>query len=405
MGENIVLVSEDKSNTEFLFSNVSVLRRDEMVGVVPLAVLKRALSDNVKLVLINEKEYFRDEIFKTVDMIKRTSPDSLIILILSKNDDEFIQKSYEAGVFDFINFTSSPSEFNIRILNCLKYLSLNDKFKIQSIFMNNTPSVNAKTGLFTHKSLKENFDYIREYPMFKKGVYIVLSIDSSVKTKVSMIRLGQNLKKYLRQTDIAVQGIGKYYLLLPQTGLQGAKTVIEKISDTMGTDIKIHAGISILGIESFEELEKDANDSLKSAILNDELYVSLGENMNIDENLAESYQKDKHFKLFQKVFNKKLTELIEPLFFRTEKAFQLKCDNVLISQYANKVECVFSMKNKTKHSELVMRYDGFAKFNLKIIHQGLDTCENTQAEIYLNELNEKLLTKYLNILYNEFRQP
>lgn len=404
MGENILLISEDKSNLESLFSNVSVLRRGEMAGIIPLANVKRAVSDDIRLVLINEKEYFRNEIFKTVEMITRISPETLIIVIQSKNDDIFAGKCYEKGVYDFIHFDSSPVEYNIRILNSLKYLTLKEKFKIISLFLNNTASINAKTGLFTHKSLKENFDYICENPMFKTGSYIVLSIDSAVKTKVSMNRLGLNLKKYLRQTDIIAQGSGKYYILLPKTSLQGAKTVIEKISDFMGEDIKIHAGISVLGIRSFDELEKDANDSLKSAIVNDELYVSLGENMNIDENLVDTPKADKHFKLFQKVFNKKLTELIEPLFFRTEKEFQAKSDDILISQYANKVECVFSIKSGKKQSEFVMRYDGFAKFNFKIIHQGLDTCENSQGEIPLNELNEKLLTKYLHLLYSEFNK-
>jgi len=404
MDENVLIISEDKSNLDFLFSKDSVLRRGQSVGIVSLSNVKRVLSDNVRLVFINEKEYFQNEILKTAEVISRNYSDALIVVILSKNDDEFIKKCIKIGVFDFINMASTLSECNIKILNFLKYITLRDKLSVMSLFMSNTSSINPKTGLFTHKSLKDSFDSIREDPLFKTGAYIVLSIDSAVKTKVSMNRLGLNLKKYLRQTDVIAQGSGKYYLLLPKTDLHGAKTVVEKIADFMGDDIKIHAGISLLDICSFDELEKNANDSLKSAILNGELYVSLGQNMNIDENLTDLPQKDMHFKLFQKVFNKKLTKIIEPLFFRKEKEFQIKSDGILISQYANKVECVFSVKSGKKQSELVMHYDGFAKFNLKIIHKGLDTCENTQAEVPLNELNEKLLTKYLNLLYSEFNQ-
>ena len=39
------------------------------------------------------------------------------------------------------------------------------------------------------------------------------------------------------------------------------------------------------------------------------------------------------------------------------------------------------------------------KLNLKIKHQGLDTCENTDETITLNMLNEKLLSKYLKKLF------
>lgn len=405
MSENILLISEDKSSLESLFSNVSVLQRGEIIALTPIASLKKALSQDVKVVLINESEYFYNEIFKTIEIIKRANSDICIIVILSKNDDEFVAECYKNGVYDFINNSSSNQEFNVRILNCLKYLMLKEKSGILSVFLNNTSSINAKTGLFTHKSLKENFDNIcDEYSFFKTGSYIVLSIDSSVKTKVSMNRLALYLKKYLRQTDVIAQGTGKYYLLLPRTDLNGAKTVVEKVSASMGKDIRIHAGISLLDVKDFYELEKDANDSLKSAIVNDKLYVCLGENMNIDENVSGSLGKNKHFKLFEKLFNKKLYELIEPLFFRKEKEFQAKSGYINVSQYANKVECVFSLRYGEKQSELVLRYDGFAKFNLKIIHKGLDTCENTQAEIPLNVLDEKLLTKYLHLLYNEFNQ-
>ena len=219
-----------------------------------------------------------------------------------------------------------------------------------------------------------------------------------------MNRLGQNLKKYLRETDIIAQGSGKFYLLLPNTNVQGAKVVVEKVDYFMGKDIKIRAGIASFGGRTFYELEKDANDSLKSAIVNDALYASLGKNIGLIDEFTDSPINDKHFKLFEKIFNKKLKELIEPMFFRTEKEFQAKLGNILVNQYVNKVECVFSLKSKDKQSELVMRYDGFAKFSLKIIHKGLDTCENTQVEIPLNELNEKVLAKYLKLLYTEFSQ-
>ena len=401
MSENILLVSEDKSNLEFLFSDVPVLRRFETVSVVPLMNVKRAISGGVKLVLINEKEYFHPEVLKTVEMIKRVSPDTYIIILLFKNDYKFVQECIDKGVYDFIHCESSKSELNLRLLNLFKFISLEDKFRIMTIFLNSTSSVNSKTGLYTHKALKECYYYLREFRLFQTASYVVLGIDSGVKTKVSMNRLGLNLKKTLRQTDVIAQGLGKYYLLLPETDMNGASAVMEKIADTMGGDIKLHAGIAVSGIESFDELEKNANDSFKSAIVNDELYVCLG-GLNIDENLSETFGNDKHFKLFQKVFDKKLKDIIEPVFYRTEKDFQTKLEDVLISQYANKIECVFSIKDGNKHSELVIHYDGFAKFNLKITHNGLDTCEDTNVVIQLNMLSEKILKKYLTQLYNEF---
>lgn len=399
---NILFITEDKSNFEFLFSNVSVLRRSETADIVSVTHIKRAINSNVRLVVIKDNEYFQSEIFKTIEMINRVAPQTRIIVTISQNNEQFMQKCQQLGVYDFIRSDSCPSEFNTRFLNCLKSISLSKYVDILSLFINNTQSINAKTGLFTHKALKENFYYISEYSLFRSGIYMILTIDDSVKTRVSMNRLGLNLKKILRQTDIIAQGSGKYYLLLPETDLQGAKSVAEKVASIMGNDIKLHCGISILGAKSFDELEKDANDSLKSAIINDDLYFCLHGNVSPDD--SGCVIKEKHFKLFQKAFDTKLSALVEPLFYRFQKEFESKGEDVAISQYANKIECVFSLKKGKRHSELIIRYDGFAKLNFKIVHKGLDTSENTDANIALNILDEKLLSKYINKLYSEFME-
>jgi len=402
MSENILLVSEDKSNLNFLFSEISAIHRFDSVSVVSLLNIKKMLNENINIVFINEKEYFTSEILKTVAVIKRMLPDAIIVLLLSKKYDErFIQDCIKCGVYDFIYSEISKSELNNRLLNLLKLVSSEQKFKIQTVFINNSSLLNSKTGLYTHKALRESYYFLRELSFLKTFSYVILTIDSEVKTRVSMNRLGLNLKKILRQTDIVAQGIGKYYLLLPDTDFDGAVVVLQKIADLMGSDIKLHSGIAVTAVENFEELEKKANDSLKSAVANDELYASF-DNLGIDEHLFENHQKEKHFKLFQKVFDKKLKYLIEPIFFRTEKEFQSKFDDLLISQYANKIECVFSLKKGERHSELIIRYDGFAKLNFKIVHKGLDTCENTDNNVSLNTLDEKLLLKYISKLYSEF---
>lgn len=402
MAGNILFITEDKSNFEFLFSNVSVLRRCETADIVSITHIKRAINSNVRLVVIKDNEYFQSEIFKTIEFINRVAPQTRIIVTISQNNEQFMQKCRLSGVYDFIRCDSCPSEFDTRFLNCLKSISLSKYVDILSLFINNTQLINAKTGLFTHKALKENFYFINEYPLFKTGVYMILTIDDSVKTRVSMNRLGLNLKKCLRQTDIIAQGSGKFYLILPETDLQGAKSVAEKVASVMGDDIRLHCGISVLGVKSFDELEKDANDGLKSAVINDELYFYLGGNVTPDD--SDSVIKEKHFKLFKKAFETKLSSLIEPLFFRFQKEFDAKDEGIAISQYANKIECVFSLKKDKRHSELIIRYDGFAKLNFKIVHKGLDTSENTDANIALNILDEKLLSKYINKLYSEFME-
>ena len=401
MSENLVIISEDNSESDFLFSCASYLKREKFNTFVSAANIKNYFSDNDYVCILIDSDKYEYKLFlRYIASIKKYSPNSRIIVISSSEDSDFINACIENGVYDFADKNTLPKIISTRVLNALRSLSAEKRLSILNIFLNSVNAINQKTGFYKIRVFSDVYDDLLKFRDIRNGTFIVLTINSASKTKVGMNRLAANIKKCIRQTDIAIQGLGKYYLLLPDTSVSGARIVTEKISSSMG-DLKIHSGISKIGIKSFEELEKDLGNCLKSAIINDELCVTFE-----DENLLEDWdnvkQKDKHFKLFEKLYNKKLSELIEPLFFRFEKDFGYKLQGTEVSQYTDKIESVFCMKNTLGRSELIIHYDGFAKLNLKIKHQGLDTCENTDETITLNMLNEKLLSKYLKKLFNEF---
>ena len=103
-------------------------------------------------------------------------------------------------------------------------------------------------------------------------------------------------------------------------------------------------------------------------------------------------------------FTKKLKEVITPVFFRFQKECETKLTNTNVSQYANSIECVFSLKNENIHSELILRYNGFAKIKIEIVHSGLDSAENSKVEMPLSKLTEKELLKLLKQLKDEYKQ-
>ena len=93
-----------------------------------------------------------------------------------------------------------------------------------------------------------------------------------------------------------------------------------------------------------------------------------------------------------------------PQFYRHKKSFETKLTNTTVSQYSNNIESVFSLKNENLHSELVIRYNGYAKFKIEITHSGLDSAENTKMEIPLKELTDKLIISLLKKLKEEYKQ-
>ncbi|MBP3847940.1 hypothetical protein J6I39_09360 [bacterium] len=401
MSKKVLIISEDKHNSDFFFSSVTTLKRENTV-VVSLKDIKSFIDANTLIIFFNADEYTTSEMLSAIEYVNKVS-DCKIIVMTAKNNREFVEKCSYCGVLDILNPAIETEIFDIRIMNYFKIISLETKLNILSAFINITNVQNFKTGFYTHKAFVEAFNNLIEFDSVKNGIYIALTINPEFKTKVSMNRLALNMKKILRQTDILIHSTDKYYLLLPDTNIQGAENVVEKISASMGNDIKIHAGLTKVGITIFNELEKRANDSLISAITDDKLFAFLGEGSIYDE-WNDIQRKDKHFKLFEKVYDKKLSNVIEPLFFRYEKELAQKLPNSFVSQYTNKIESVFSIRCESLHSELIIRYDGFAKLTFEIKHNGLDTCENMKEVIALNSVNEKLLSKYLKKLYNEFRK-
>lgn len=400
MGKKVLIISEDKNNLGYFFSSVSALKREDTV-VVAIEDIKSFVDADTTIVFFNADEYSIINLLPAIEYVSKSS-DAKTIVITSNADSDFVEKCASCDAFDIINSAIEPEIFDIRIKNYFKLISLESRLNILSAFMNSTNVQNFKTGFYTHKAFAEAFDSLIEFNSVKNGTYIALTINPEFKTKVSMNRLAVNMKKILRKTDILVQASDKYYTLLPDTDVQGAKNVVEKISASMGNDVKIHTGISKVGITILKDLEKDVNDALISALTEDELFSALGDDSVFDE-WNGVLKNDRHFKLFDKIYDNKLSNVIDPIFYRYEKEFTQKLPNSFVSQYSNKIESVFSIRREALHSELVIRYDGFAKLTFEINHSGLDTCENTNAVVSLNALNEKLLSKYLKKLYNEFK--
>ena len=353
-----------------------------------------------KLVLLRKNDNIRTCTYSNIKNALKESLFSLVILV----EDEDV----DFGIYDYLSINSDDYDFMIKAVNCFKYRMQKDENSRNQKFLKVMGVIDSKTGLYHQKYLKDVFIDLTEDLKIRYGTFTILSLDDSNKTKVSTNRLARVLKANLREDDIIAQARGgKFYIILPNIDLIGTKTVLQKIQDKMGENFKLRAGISKIGINSFETLEKNSNDGLVSALQNDVLAVCLEDNIDVQNTWLEddvSETKTKEYKLFKNAFTNKMENVITPIFYRYQKTYETKLTNTQVSQYANNIECVFSLKNDKVHSELVLMYDGFAKFKLEINHSGLDSAENTKSEIPLNKLTDKLLISLLRQLKDEYKR-
>lgn len=405
---NILLISEDENATELILNKLVLLRDNDKITKCNCKETKKALQNSLYCVVLLYADIKEQEsIFKTIKTIKETKPDSEIILIPNDINTELILKAYDAGIYDYVPIDAESFDFVIKTINCYKLRTLKNIEQRNEKFLYQQGVIDEKTNLYKYNYLKDIFIDIADDLRIQNGIFSILTLNDKNKTKISTNRLAGIIKTTVRGDDIiATARGGKFYLILPNIDLEGTKKLIQKIQAKMGEEFKIHAGMSKIGIQSFETLDKITQDSLKSAIQNDEMAVSLSEVTGMQNGWLEDEDLPRHkdFKLFKVAFTNKMKNVIEPIFFRFQKECETKLTNTQVSQYANNIESVFSLKNETLHSELVIRFNGYAKFKIEINHSGLDSAENTKLEIPLNQLTDKELTKLLKQLKQEYKQ-
>lgn len=405
---NIILITDNSETEKIVLEKLVLLRKNDNIRTCTYSNIKNALKESLFSLVILVEDEDVDLTLKYVKTIKQVNPDVEVLLVLNKINLELILKAYDSGIYDYLSINSDDYDFMIKAVNCFKYRMQKDENSRNQKFLKVMGVIDSKTGLYHQKYLKDVFIDLTEDLKIRYGTFTILSLDDSNKTKVSTNRLARVLKANLREDDIIAQARGgKFYIILPNIDLIGTKTVLQKIQDKMGENFKLRAGISKIGINSFETLEKNSNDGLVSALQNDVLAVCLEDNIDVQNTWLEddvSETKTKEYKLFKNAFTNKMENVITPIFYRYQKTYETKLTNTQVSQYANNIECVFSLKNDKVHSELVLMYDGFAKFKLEINHSGLDSAENTKSEIPLNKLTDKLLISLLRQLKDEYKR-
>lgn len=406
---NILLITDDYDTEQQILDKLVLLRENDNITVCGTKNVKKQLENSLYcVVILHEITDNQEATLKLIKTIKEIKKDAEVLLLLNDINAQLIVKAYDCGIYDYFTTDADDYEIVIKTVNCFKLRTLNEIAQRNQKFLTQLGAIDSKTELYQYNYLKEVFIDLSNDLRIQNGVFAILTIDEKTKTKVSTNRLAITIKNSVRRDDIVASARGgKFYLVLPNIDMTGATAVIQKIQDKMSKDLPIRCGLNKIGIKSFSTLDKITQDSLLCASQNEKMCVSLLEDNTCTEQWLENnenVQPDKNFKLFEIAFSNKLKNVITPLFYRFEKEYQTKLTNTEVSQYANIVESVFSLKNENLHSELIIRYNGFAKFKIEILHSGLDSEENTKIELPLNGLTEKELTKLLKQLKDEYKK-
>ena len=191
-----------------------------------------------------------------------------IVFITANSDEDSIEKAFDVGGVDYVTKPFRSRELLVRVKTQLKIKNMQDEFKLLA-------SIDPMTKLYNRRYFSKISEHIVDLAKRDNQEVSLLMVDidkfkivndtygHDVGDKV-IIHLANKLKSYQRKSDIACRfGGEEFVVLLPNTSIDGAKIVSQKIrkdieKSTLEIDenIKINYTLSI-GVTNIDMSEKD----------------------------------------------------------------------------------------------------------------------------------------------------
>jgi len=382
------------------------------------------LRDTDKLISVNYENY--GEVFeefnpyivildenidreKTIDVlkhlnIKKSVSNTTVILLMKNKDDDFLLRAYDEGADEYMLIDYSPAEVLIRIVNCIRKVQLKTKLLRCETAMEFCGVTEQKSAFYTSKAAEDMINVELSKNNYNGACYVIISVDDDAKKIYSYEKMRMVIKSYLRTTDVVVAYTPSKFGFLLKTDVSGAVTVFKRIKDSLPEEWNLKAGLVAIGGMKFNEINKKALSALNEAGLNDDRYSIYSDKQkeNTENWLVEEAQDSKVYKFYKKAFDKKIENIISPIFYRVQRAYEDKVGDAKIEQFTDEKQSVFRIIQGKKESRLTMLYPGYSKLVIYISHSGLDSPENREVTISLKEITQAKISEIVECFVSEY---
>lgn len=402
---NILLITDNENLSKVLVKKLIFLRKTDSVIVSNYADAVINYKSALPEIILVHEDLDKKNTISLLSELNKIDESISAILLVNSYDGEFILNAYDAGIVDFTSVNSADFELVIRSVNNLKTASLKHSLTRNSRLLTQNGIIDDLTGVYSYKYSKSAVMNEIDYNLINNGSFVAVEPAEESKTKFSIERFANSVKKSVRARDIVTLGKGtKFYMLLPNTDFNGALSVVSKIKENYGDDFKLKSGITEISGKSFEQMEHEVLSALAECAYSKMDYVFVEDKQEtLDEWLDVDSSENKNYKLFRQIFNKKMDKIIAPVFYRLQKAYEEKLFDTEIEQYTNEEQCVFNLKNKKQKSSLRIVYPGFAKIVIYITHEGLESPDNKEITMPLTKITQKELIKIAEDFIKEFK--
>lgn len=400
---NIIIVCDEKEISENLKSNLMLLRKFDTILCTKFLNAQEIISQNNPNTILIYSNTIEENILNLIKEFRKIP----ILFVSYSYTDETLLNLYEAGISDYIKTDSSQSEYLIKIMLCIRKNLNTKKLERYSDILRTIGIIDSKNCFYSKKytpAVLKNLSekYIEENT---KLSLIAIAPDIEEKNKCNFEYLANIVKENLRDDDIIGFGTDKLYVLLPNTTYQGALGVYNKIKKFVEYSYKISAGvIEITSQTNYKTLMQKVDEALEDALTMKNCAV-IQDDLTTEPPMTwldKKNKKHKNFKLFKKVFLKKLETVIAPVFYQKQQIAEQRLFETKVEQFCGEKKNIFSLKNEKQHSFIEITYPGAVKINVSTYKN--EFCEPETQSFELSQINENLIGEIIDKLIRDFQK-
>ncbi len=240
---NILIVDDTEINIDILIDLLSDTY-EVLVALDGESVFEIVEENRLDLILLDIMMPYMDgyEVCRRLKL-NRNTKDIPIIFITAKTDEASIERAYDVGGFDYVTKPFKPKELRAKVKLQLQLQKLIKELEASQKELKFLASTDPMTELYNRRYFSTISKHILD--LAKRDAtptsIIMLDIDNFKKVndtyghKVGddvIISLAKLLQKFTRKSDIACRfGGEEFVILLPETAINGASVIAEKIRE------------------------------------------------------------------------------------------------------------------------------------------------------------------------------
>ena len=404
---NIVIISDNIDFSNNLAAKIVLLRSVDKVLASKYSEIFEILEGNIPDVIILDGDDERN----ALEFLSKIQFDSLLknvpsILFASDYNEDLFLSAFDVGLEDYVLKSVADAEILMRIIWAIKHGQKTRKLEAKNKLLSELEVLSIDNDIYKSKYCSVVFEnevkLLSKYNQFSS--FMVIAPDINCRQKLTTSLLGSIIKKCVRDNDIVGYADNyKFYVLLANTNIRGLFIVYEKIKEALTSEYSISVGASEIKDGNFTDTEKSVNKALEEALaVGNSIIIADNKSVKNDNWLDRVNNTPKNFKLFKQAFIKKFNNVIIPVFYQVQKAYEEKLFETKINQSCNETESSFELIGKTGKAMLKISYPGFSKINIDIEYSFQKKPE--RVTLGLNELSDSSLAKILKDFIEKYRK-